>query len=114
MIGTSKYGLPAEVIYCKLCVESNQRMMGSVQHADSKETRKDTILFDAEGICSGCRYHQEKRQTKWEERERELKAVLDRFRRKDGYYDVLVPGSGGKDSRFAAHVLKHKYAMNPL
>jgi N-acetyl sugar amidotransferase len=26
----------------------------------------------------------------------------------------VVPGSGGKDSFFAAHVLKHKYGMHPL
>ena len=38
----------------------------------------------------------------------------NRYRRKDGYYDVLVPGSGGKDSRFVSHILKHKYKMNPL
>ena len=25
-----------------------------------------------------------------------------------------MPGSGGKDSAFTAHVLKHKYGMNPL
>ena len=26
----------------------------------------------------------------------------------------MVPSSGGKDSAFAAHVLKYKYKMNPL
>ena len=39
--------------------------------------------------------------------------LLDRFRGK-GEYDCLVPGSGGKDSCFAAHLLKYKYGMNPL
>ena len=29
-------------------------------------------------------------------------------------YDCVVPGSGGKDSAFAAHILKYKYGLNPL
>ena len=27
---------------------------------------------------------------------------------------MLIPGSGGKDSAFTAHILKYKYGMNPL
>lgn len=40
--------------------------------------------------------------------------LLDKYRRNDGYYDCLVPGSGGKDSAFQSHILKTKYGMNPL
>ena len=43
-----------------------------------------------------------------------LKKLLSQFRSTDGSYDVIVPGSGGKDSAFTAHVLKYKYGMNPL
>ncbi len=43
-----------------------------------------------------------------------MKDLLNRHRRNDGYYDILVPGSGGKDSRYTAHILKYKYGMNPL
>ena len=50
----------------------------------------------------------------WAERERELLDLLDRHRRTDGRYDVLVPGSGGKDSIYAAHLLSYKYGMHPL
>ena len=32
----------------------------------------------------------------------------------NGEYDCIVPGSGGKDSIFASHILKYKYKMNPL
>ena len=39
--------------------------------------------------------------------------LLDKFRKHD-VYDCLVPGSGGKDSVYAAHLLKYKYKMNPL
>ena len=40
--------------------------------------------------------------------------LLDKYRRNDGHYDCLVPGSGGKDSAYQAHVLKYKYGMHPL
>ena len=50
----------------------------------------------------------------WEDRENQLRDLCDRFRRNDGNYDCLVPGSGGKDSFMQAHLLKYKYGMNPL
>lgn len=110
----SKFGLPLEVKYCKKCVESNQRFIGSVPHADTKSSKKDTIVFDEEGVCSACRYFEKKKVIDWNEREQKLKELLERYRRKDGYYDILVPGSGGKDSRYTSHILKYKYGMNPL
>lgn len=110
----SESGLPIKVEYCRKCVESNQRFIGSIPHADTSKSKKDTIVFDEEGVCSACRYFEVKRTIDWEERERELCDLLDRYRRKDGHYDVLVPGSGGKDSRFTSHTLKYKYGMNPL
>lgn len=110
----SESGLPLEVRCCKKCVESNQRFIGSVPHSDRKLSRKDTIVFDTEGVCSACRYFESKKNIDWEERERKLKVLLDRYRRKDGYYDVVVPGSGGKDSCYTSHILKYKYGMNPL
>tara|TARA_B100000965_G_scaffold406299_1_gene444475 strand:- start:2285 stop:3493 length:1209 start_codon:yes stop_codon:yes gene_type:complete len=110
----SLYGLPEKVIFCKKCVESNQRFMGSKQTQDQKNQKKQTVAFDNEGVCLSCRYFEKKEKIDWKEREKELVDILDKHRRKDGYYDVLVPGSGGKDSRFVSHILKHKYKMNPL
>ena len=40
--------------------------------------------------------------------------LLDKYRSKNGSYDVVVPGRGGKDSAYTAHILKYKYGMNPL
>ena len=40
--------------------------------------------------------------------------LLDKHRKSDGSYDVIVPGRGGKDSAYVSHVLKNKYGMNPL
>src|SRR5258706_8076885 len=106
--------MPLEVKYCRKCVESNQRFIVSVPHDDKIAAFKDTIVFDEEGVCSACRYFEYKRTVDWAERERELIDLLGRHKRKDGHYDILVPGSGGKDSRFTAHLLKYKYGMNPL
>ena len=44
--------------------------------------------------------------------EQELKELCDKYRKNDGTYDCLVPGSGGKDSVFTSHILKYKYNMN--
>lgn len=91
---------PKEVKFCKRCVMSNQR---------------PRIVFDEEGICSACRFTKEKEaKIDWRARELQLEALLDTYRRTDGRFDVLVPGSGGKDSSYVAHQLKYKYGMHPL
>ena len=113
-LASSARSMPLVVKYCHKCVESNQRFIVSVPHEDKIAAFKDTIAFDAEGVCSACRYFEYKRTVDWAERERELVDLLARNKRKDGYYDILVPGSGGKDSRYTAHLLKYKYGMNPL
>ena len=40
--------------------------------------------------------------------------MCEKYRSQNGSYDCLVPGSGGKDSFYASHILKYKYNMNPL
>lgn len=95
-----KFNLPDEIKFCKRCTMSNQR---------------PRIAFDEEGICSACRFSEYKNfVVDWDERERELKAVCDKHRSKDGSFDVIVPSSGGKDSGFVAHKLKYEYGMHPL
>lgn len=109
------FGLPVEVKFCKRCVISNQRPSSTVEFKHTASEKKSVIGFDDEGICSACCFHETKeQQIDWLEKEERLKELLARFRRKDGGYDVIVPGSGGKDSAYTAHVLKYKYGMNPL
>ncbi len=111
----AKYGLPSEVKFCKSCVISNQRPNSAVEYLHTKETTKATINFDKEGICDACRLTEQKSHTiDWKEREQELVELCNKHRRKDGHYDCLLPGSGGKDSFYAAHILKSKYEMHPL
>ena len=95
----TKYNLPLEVKFCKLCTVSNQR---------------PRITFNEEGICSACTYAKLKSKIDWDTRDRELRELLDKHRRRDGGYDVIVPCSGGKDGSYVAHQLKHVYDMNPL
>lgn len=109
------YGLPPEVRYCTRCVISNQRPNSAVEYRHHAGSRKQTIHFDESGVCDACRLAEIKEnQIDWEERRRALAALCDAHRSRNGAYDCLVPGSGGKDSFFAAHVLKHEYGMHPL
>lgn len=95
-----KYNLPSEVIFCKKCTISNQR---------------PRITFDKNGVCSACNFSDYKQtSTDWKKRENELQELCDKFRKKNGEYDVIVPCSGGKDGSYVAHQLKYKYSMNPL
>ena len=109
-----KYGLPSKIVFCKRCVMSNQRPTSAIEFKHTIDSKKQTLHVDEEGICDACRNAEQKEKTNWLQRESELLRVLDRFRRNDGSYDCLVPGSGGKDSAYQAHILKYKYGMNPL
>lgn len=112
---SAKYGLPQEVHFCKRCVISNQRPNSAVEYAHNAGSKKQTINFDADGICDACRVAEQKQHTiDWGEREKQLKELCDQHRSKNGSYDCIVPGSGGKDSFYAAHMLKYKYGMHPL
>ncbi|MCC7484469.1 MAG: N-acetyl sugar amidotransferase [Burkholderiales bacterium] len=111
----ARYGLPPEVVFCRECVISNQRPNSAVEYAHTADSRKRTIHIDEHGVCDACRLAREKRQEiDWAARERELVALCDRHRSRGGAHDCIVPGSGGKDSFYAAHVLKYRYGMHPL
>tara|TARA_R100000388_G_C7233434_1_gene156208 strand:+ start:128 stop:1330 length:1203 start_codon:yes stop_codon:yes gene_type:complete len=109
------YGLPEKVQYCKKCVITNQRPSSVVEFKHQNKDTKPTIHFDDHGVCSACRFQEQKvNNVDWNLREQKLKQLLNKFRKNDGTYDVIVPGSGGKDSAYTAHILKYKYGMNPL
>ena len=108
------YGLPDEVKFCTKCVMSNQRPTSAVEFKHTKESKKTTMNFDDDGVCDACRTHEIKENIDWGMREDELIKLLNKHRKNDGSYDCLVPGSGGKDSAYQAHILKYKYKMNPL
>ena len=108
------YGLPRQVKFCRSCVISNQRPSSTAEFKNDGKAPKQVIHFDAQGVCDACRVKDQKSAINWQSREQELHDLCDRYRRTDGRYDCLVPGSGGKDSFMQAHLLKYKYGMHPL
>jgi len=81
---------------------------------------KPTIIFDDEGVCSGCRYHESrsKLEVDWPERAIRLERILNDARkertRRGNSHDCIIPVSGGKDSHFQVWLLTQKYGLNPL
>jgi len=110
----AKYGLPPTVKFCQRCVISNQRPNSDIEYRHTATSKKATINFDDKGVCDACRVAEQKKDIDWAVRDAELRDLCDRFRRTDGRYDCLVPGSGGKDSFYQSHVLKYRYGMHPL
>ena len=109
------YGLPKQVSYCKTCVISNQRPNSAVEYKHTKDTKKATINFNTDGVCDACTFTERKRNSiDWVDREKQLRELCDKHRKNDGSYDCILPGSGGKDSFYASHILKTKYGMHPL
>ena len=88
--------------YCKRCLYPENHPYG--------------IIFDENGICSGCRVHEEKDQIDWEKRFEKLKNIINNFSRcsKGNGYDCVVPVTGGGDSFFVVNIVKNKLGLNPL
>jgi N-acetyl sugar amidotransferase len=108
----AKYGLPRKVQFCNECVMSNQKPNSCFEFEHTINSVKKSMRVQSDGVCDAC--HDKEGNIDWNARESQLIELCDRFRKNDGSYDCLVPGSGGKDSFYAAHVLKYKYNMHPL
>ncbi|MBL7085877.1 MAG: N-acetyl sugar amidotransferase [Candidatus Cloacimonetes bacterium] len=87
------------MIYCKRCLMPNTRP-GSI--------------FNKEGVCQACRNYDNRKNIDWEERKNELDKICKKYKRKYGYYDCIIPVSGGKDSHRLVYEMKIKRNMNPL
>lgn len=109
------FGLPSEVKFCKICNISNQRPNSVNEYEHSAASKKKTLAFNDDGVCTACiNKEKQHREVDWKKREQELWTLLEKYRRHDGRYDCIAPGSGGKDSIYASWLLKYKYKMNPL
>ncbi len=87
--------------YCKRCLYPENHPLN--------------IVFDEEGVCSGCRVHEEKDTLDWKPRGEKLGQVLEAYRNRSGNnYDCIIPVSGARDSYFIVHTVKNVYGMNPL
>jgi N-acetyl sugar amidotransferase len=91
----------ADIQFCKRCLYGSTHPLG--------------LTLDEEGICSGCRVHEEKDALDWDARWNKLKALVDPYRDTSGSnYDCIVPVSGGQDSYFILHLVKERLGLNPL
>jgi len=74
--------------------------------------------FDDAGVCMGCRMSEVKAaipKSEWERRRGLFREILDKYRSRDGSrHDVVIAVSGGKDSYFQTHIIKHEFGLNPL
>ncbi|MEF9919327.1 MAG: N-acetyl sugar amidotransferase, partial [Eubacterium sp.] len=77
------------------------------------ETRP-RLTYDKEGVCNACEWKEIKEnEINWDERQKELEKLCDSIRGKYKY-DCIVPVSGGKDSTYVAHKMKHECNLNIL
>lgn len=73
------------------------------------------LTIDAEGVCSGCRVHEEKDSLDWTARWRMLETLVKPYRSGTGKnYDCIVPVTGANDSYFIVHLVKERLGLNPL
>jgi len=91
----------SEIEFCKRCLYSTAHPLG--------------LVLDEEGICSGCRIHEEKDALNWGERWSKLEALVKPYRCLDGSnYDCIVPVTGSQDSYYIVHLVKERLGLNPL
>ena len=87
------------IVYCKHCV--------------MPETKPD-LYIDEQGICSACRYFENRKEVNWEERKKALLQILEKYRSNNASnYDCIIPVSGGKDSHYQT-IRILELGMNPL
>lgn len=87
--------------YCTRCLYPENHPLG--------------ITFDDEGVCSGCRVHEEKDEFDWEARFAELRGIAGQYRGKNPTgYDCIIPVTGDGDSYFVTHMMKKELGLNPL
>lgn len=91
----------SEIHFCKRCLYSTAHPLG--------------LTLDAEGICSGCRIHEEKDKLDWSERWAKLEQLVEPYRCKDGTnYDCIIPVTGAQDSYYIVYIAKVRLGLNPL
>jgi len=86
--------------YCKKCLQT--------------DTRPGT-RFDKNGICPACNYYETLKDVDWDERRKEMDAIVA-FGKANNHsgYDCIIGVSGGKDSTRQAFFVKDVLKMNPL
>lgn len=87
-----KYNLPTFIQYCKNCTRSNQRPHNMGEFNQKIDEKKNYVGINKKGLCGACEYYLEKDKIDWKKRENELQKLCNKHRKKDGNFDVIVPG----------------------
>lgn len=86
---------------CKRCLYTTRHPLG--------------LVLDGEGICSGCRIHEEKDSLDWPARWKLLEDLVAPYRVSSGKtYDCIVPVTGANDSYYIVYLVKECLGLNPL
>ena len=73
------------------------------------------IIFDDNGVCSGCLVHDEKDEIDWTKKKKELKVLVDSYKlNSKGPFDCIVPVSGSRDSFFIVDYVVNVLGLHPL
>ena len=78
-IGSPLYGLPKKIKFCSNCVISNQRPSSTIEFKNDGTLDKEVINFSDNNICDACKVKEIKESIDWNERENELKLLLNIF-----------------------------------
>lgn len=91
----------SDIQFCKRCLYTTAHPLG--------------LTLDDEGICSGCRIHEEKDTLDWAERWKMLENLVKPYRNQDGNnYDCIIPVTGAQDSYYIVYLVKERLGLNPL
>lgn len=69
------------------------------------------IEFDEKGVCNYCTNYKPQKQVQNFDA---LKELVNKYKRKDGSPDCIVPFSGGRDSTYSLHIVKKELNLNPI
>ena len=84
----------------------NQKPYSQNETTHISSTKKSVLGINEDGLCEACQYADIKKNIDWDDREKKLHKMLDKYRKNNGEYDCIVSGSGGKDSIFQSYILK--------
>ena len=74
------------------------------------------LIFNDNGLCTGCLVHEEKDRLNWDERFDLLKDIVFENKKNlnSNSFDCIIPVYGGGDSYYIVHIVKNVLGMNPL